>query len=83
MSALKSKRTLHWRLLTHTYKDPITTKDSTHMEVLKTKGGEIIQTKCGIKLPKLNQIKMLKSTTINTPKVNHNTHNDTNNPNLK
>ncbi|KAL4350125.1 hypothetical protein AHAS_Ahas10G0110700 [Arachis hypogaea] len=80
MSVLKSKRTLHWRLLTLTRKDPITTKDPTHKEVIKTKGGEITQTNGGIKLPKLNPTKMLKSTTINTHKVNHSTNNHTNNP---
>ncbi|XP_057745034.1 uncharacterized protein LOC130962894 [Arachis stenosperma] len=45
------------------------------MEVIKTKGGEITQTKGGTKLPKLNLTKMLKPITPNTPKVCNNTNN--------
>ncbi|KAL4329480.1 hypothetical protein AHAS_Ahas13G0304300 [Arachis hypogaea] len=41
---------------------------------------EAIKTKGGTKPLKLNSTKMLKSTTINIPKVNHNTNIPTNNP---
>ncbi|KAL4329282.1 hypothetical protein AHAS_Ahas13G0284500 [Arachis hypogaea] len=44
---------------------------------------EAIKTKGGTKLLKLIPTKTLKSTTINIPKVNHNTNNHTNNLNLK